>query len=179
MVKGKDFTEIFKAYVPGAKLRRVQKGYLTNCPFHSDKSPSFMIYRDGWRCFAGCGHGDAVDFLVKLNNQRPIEAAKEIAGMYGFADVNDFTPKQRKLLAEKQREEELLKAFRKWERETFVRLVGFRDTIQKTLDTYGLDAPEPVLEIVRDYWPQLNHCIETLATGTDEEKLALFKWRLL
>jgi len=39
------------------------------CPFHDDHNPSFSVYDDGdrffWKCFAGCGGGDEVDFLMK------------------------------------------------------------------------------------------------------------------
>lgn len=43
------------------------------CPFHEDKSPSFSIYTDRngverWRCHAGCGGGDVIDLVAKLQN---------------------------------------------------------------------------------------------------------------
>jgi len=47
-------------------------GKSCRCPFHKDGSPSFSIYtspkdgRDLWKCHAGCGHGDALDFLQRL-----------------------------------------------------------------------------------------------------------------
>jgi len=47
-------------------------GKSCRCPFHKDSSPSFSIYtspkdgRDLWKCHAGCGHGDALDFLQRL-----------------------------------------------------------------------------------------------------------------
>ena len=38
------------------------------CPFHDDHAPSLSMFRcsnGGWflKCFAGCGHGDEVDYL--------------------------------------------------------------------------------------------------------------------
>lgn len=177
LVKEKDFIEIFQTYEPRKRLRSIQKGYLTNCPFHADRKPSFAIYRDGFKCFSCGEYGDAVDFVVKLTGQRPITAAREIAGIYGL-DPSKVTVKQRARLTEARRKQRLETAFRKWERVTFARLVGFRDTIQKMMDLYGLDAPEPILKIYRDYWPQLNYYIETLACGRDEDKLVLFRWRV-
>ncbi len=46
------------------------------CPFHDDSAASFSLYvgddgEERWKCFAGCGQGDAIDFLAKhrgLNN---------------------------------------------------------------------------------------------------------------
>lgn len=44
------------------------------CPFHEDKNKeSFSVYQNGkgawsWKCFAGCGGGDGVDYLEKRFN---------------------------------------------------------------------------------------------------------------
>jgi hypothetical protein len=40
------------------------------CPFHDDKEPSFSVFQgEGdrwfWKCHAGCGEGDEIDFLEK------------------------------------------------------------------------------------------------------------------
>lgn len=50
------------------KLREVGNKYMTCCPFHEEKNPSFAIYKEtnSWTCFAGCGSGDSVAFLMKL-----------------------------------------------------------------------------------------------------------------
>ena len=42
------------------------------CPFHDDTKNSFSVFQasDGdwkWKCFAGCGCGDAIDFICKLD----------------------------------------------------------------------------------------------------------------
>ena len=43
------------------------------CPFHDDEHPSFSVRKNErglwfWNCFAGCGHGDEIDYLmVKLD----------------------------------------------------------------------------------------------------------------
>jgi hypothetical protein len=42
------------------------------CPFHDDRKNSFSVFQgsDGdwrWNCFAGCGQGDAIDFICKLD----------------------------------------------------------------------------------------------------------------
>lgn len=42
-------------------------GKHVHCPFHSDTTPSMMIYPDGrWHCFSCGKHGDLFDFLGKL-----------------------------------------------------------------------------------------------------------------
>ena len=39
------------------------------CPFHEDNSPSFSVFTMGehqyWKCHAGCGAGDQINYLEK------------------------------------------------------------------------------------------------------------------
>ena len=38
------------------------------CPFHENtRTPAFSVFDDGkaWKCFAGCGEGSVIDFLIK------------------------------------------------------------------------------------------------------------------
>ena len=45
-----------------------KKGF-ARCPFHSEKTASFRVYKDGtYHCF-GCGaHGDVITFVMKMQN---------------------------------------------------------------------------------------------------------------
>jgi hypothetical protein len=60
-----------------------------HCPFHKDSSASFSVFtcNDGlerWNCFAGCGQGDAIDFLAKARNlsiSEALVAFKTLAGV--------------------------------------------------------------------------------------------------
>lgn len=52
------------------------------CPFHEDSSASFSLYSgdDGeerWKCFAGCGQGDVVDFRAKHRGLSNADACRE------------------------------------------------------------------------------------------------------
>lgn len=50
------------------------------CPLHEDLSPSFSVFcgAQGWRwkCHAGCGEGDEIDFLEKHNGTTRAEAIR-------------------------------------------------------------------------------------------------------
>lgn len=67
------------------------------CPLHDDKSPSFSIYRKrnggwGWKCHAGCGSGDEIDFLAKLRRLDPKKDFRKIADEYSQLAAQGGTP---------------------------------------------------------------------------------------
>jgi hypothetical protein len=41
------------------------------CPFHADKNPSLTIGERSWKCWAGCGEGDVLDFFQKFHALNP------------------------------------------------------------------------------------------------------------
>jgi hypothetical protein len=52
------------------------------CPFHEDSSASFSLYvgddgEERWKCFAGCGQGDAIDFFAKHCGLSNADACRE------------------------------------------------------------------------------------------------------
>ncbi len=70
----------------GVRFRQVGSKYVARCPFHKERMPSFTIFPDGgFKCF-GCGISgqDGIALYAKLNNLRPLEAAKELAGRFGI-----------------------------------------------------------------------------------------------
>ncbi|MBI4327157.1 MAG: hypothetical protein HY674_18125 [Chloroflexi bacterium] len=58
------------------------------CLFHEDSSASFSLYvgddgEERWKCFAGCGQGDAIDFLAKLRGLSNADACREYMRLAG------------------------------------------------------------------------------------------------
>jgi len=52
------------------------------CPFHEDSSASFSLYvgddrEERWKCFAGCGQGDVIDFFAKHRGLNNADACRE------------------------------------------------------------------------------------------------------
>lgn len=62
------------------------------CPFHADKSPSFVVYTDNrYHCF-GCGaHGDVIDYVSALKKVTLPEAIASLTG----GDIPRLTPADR------------------------------------------------------------------------------------
>lgn len=66
-------------------LKKAGSSYKALCPFHEEKTPSFMINRGDthYHCF-GCGaHGDAIAFLMNYQKLGFVEAIEALAERFG------------------------------------------------------------------------------------------------
>ena len=78
-----DIVEVIQPYVPLKKAGRNYKGL---CPFHSEKTPSFVVFPETgtWHCFGACGTGgDVFTFLMKRENIDFAEALRILAQRAG------------------------------------------------------------------------------------------------
>ena len=48
------------------------------CPFHNDRHPSLYVADDHYYCFACGAHGDVIDFVGKLFQLSPYDAARKL-----------------------------------------------------------------------------------------------------
>lgn len=67
-------------------LKKKGNNYSASCPFHEEKTPSFIVSRKKqyYHCF-GCGvHGNAINFLMNFDNLNFIETVKKLSEMYGL-----------------------------------------------------------------------------------------------
>lgn len=77
-----DLPTLISEYIP---LKKSGSNFKTNCPFHQEKSPSFVVSpeRQIWHCF-GCGKGgDAFSFLMEYENMDFPEALRVLAKKAG------------------------------------------------------------------------------------------------
>ena len=62
----------------------VNRGSMTRCPFHADRTPSMKLNEDYFYCF-GCGTtDDVIDFVARLFGLSSYEAAKKLAYDFGI-----------------------------------------------------------------------------------------------
>ena len=63
------------------------KNLLGKCPFHEDGEPSFVVTpnKNLWNCLAGCGGGDTIQLLMRLENISFRRAADKLAARLGLA----------------------------------------------------------------------------------------------
>jgi len=105
-----DIVEIVGAYVP---LRKQGQNYTGLCPFHNEKTPSFVVSpaKQIYHCF-GCGKGGNVySFIMEREGLAFAQAVEKLATRYGVAlPEEEVSP-------ERQRQEARIKRLRqinKW-----------------------------------------------------------------
>ena len=72
-------------------LKRAGSNYNCNCPFHSEKTPSFTVFpsTQSFYCF-GCGAGgDAITFIMRMENLDYVSAIKLLASRSGIVIPED------------------------------------------------------------------------------------------
>jgi len=89
-----DIVEFISTYVPS--LKKAGRTYKGLCPFHSEKTPSFVVYADQqtWHCFGACSTGgDIFSFVMKQEGYDFVEALKFLAAKAGVA-LEERSPEQ-------------------------------------------------------------------------------------
>lgn len=84
--KLKDNINILDVVGSFIELSRKGSSYKACCPFHGEKTPSFIVRenRNSYKCY-GCGEGgDAIDFVMKHEKLAFIEAVKVVADIVNF-----------------------------------------------------------------------------------------------
>ena len=101
-----DILEVINDFV---SLKKRGSNYIACCPFHNEKSPSFNVNptRQIYKCF-GCGKaGDAVRFVMDIENVGYGEALRYLAKKYGIEiEEQEQTPED--LLRQNERESLLI-----------------------------------------------------------------------
>ena len=78
-----DIVQLISEFVP---LKKAGRNFKANCPFHNEKSPSFVVSPDRqiWHCF-GCGKGgDVYTFLMEYERLEFPEALRTLAKRVGI-----------------------------------------------------------------------------------------------
>ncbi len=88
-----DIVSVIGDYIPD--LKKVGRNFKCCCPFHTEKTPSFVVSPEKgiFRCF-GCGvAGDVFKFIMLIENISWIESVKKLAEKNGIAIQETFNEK--------------------------------------------------------------------------------------
>ena len=118
-------------------LKRAGSAYKGLCPFHAEKTPSFLVSpdRETWHCF-GCGEGgDIFTFLMRRDGLDFREALARLAEKAGV-ELSERTAKEDRY---KRRLREALEAAVAWYREVLLQS-RHAEAARSYLDERGLSA---------------------------------------
>ena len=101
----RDRSSILEVVSDYVALKKTGKNYKGLCPFHSEKTPSFMVNEEKqiFHCF-GCGEGgDAFTFLMKVGHFSFPQAVEELAKRYGVKlPTRELSVTQKKEMAKRE-----------------------------------------------------------------------------
>lgn len=149
--------DIMASYV---SLQRSGRYLKCNCPFHSEKTPSCVVYPDteSFFCF-GCGAGgDVITFIMKISNLTYIEAVRLLAEKAGIPmpeDVkrgDDFTKRKQRIFEMNKKAArfffENLRGEKGKKARSYLKERGLEAA---TITKYGLGYAMPTWTTLRDY----------------------------
>lgn len=147
-------------------LKKAGRYYKACCPFHAEKTPSFIVNPETqtWRCFGACAEGgDVFSFAMKLHGWSFSEALHELGRQVGV-EVRPRTPRQQATDAHLERLRSLLQTAaeffhaRLWDNpgplDYARRKRGFSDA---TLAAYGIGYAPDSWTALHDYLSALGY----------------------
>jgi DNA primase len=81
-----DIVDVVFRHVPD--LHRAGRNYTARCPFHQERTPSFVVFpeRQSWHCFGACATGgDVFSFVMRADGVDFSGAMKELAQLAGVS----------------------------------------------------------------------------------------------
>ena len=148
------------------ELKRAGANYKGLCPFHNEKTPSFIVspQKQIFTCFGGCGaSGDVVTFVKRYYNLDFNEAVEKLADEYGIEIQKNSHKDDREKYYEVNREAARLFYINLTEKKnpgyTYFQRRGIQDS---TIKKFGLGYAEDSWNNLYDYFKK---------KGTDEKIL--------
>lgn len=165
-----DIVELISSYLP---LQKAGRNYKALCPFHSEKTPSFVVFPDSqrWHCFGACGEGgDIFTFVMKREGWDFRTALEELARRAGV-ELHPRTPAQARVQEETERLHALLAAAAQYYHRLLLHApeagearayVARRGLSAETVERFMLGYSLPGWDNVRNYLTERGYSVEEL-----------------
>ena len=153
------------------------------CPFHGERTASLKLYTDNWHCYGCHAGGDVIEFFRKYKGySRPIDAAKELATLAGL-QLTQYKPigaHSKPAVPPTPTTGQLIQAFKEWQKEAFYWLRKYKRWMEIIIielsPKQGAEQLHPLFAECLRNKEFVDYALDTLAGGTDSEKLYLYKY---
>ncbi|MGD2144650.1 MAG: DNA primase [Anaerolineae bacterium] len=165
-----DIADVVSRYV---ELKKSGRNHKALCPFHSEKTPSFVVFPDSqrWYCFGACNEGgDVFNFVMRMEGWDFRTALEELAKQAGV-ELRPRTPAQAKAAEEADQLRDLLAEAARYyhlilvsspEAEVARTYVASRGLTDETVATFSLGYSLSGWERARDYLTERGYSVEAL-----------------
>ncbi|PJE58289.1 MAG: DNA primase [Candidatus Portnoybacteria bacterium CG10_big_fil_rev_8_21_14_0_10_36_7] len=157
-----DIIEVIGGYI---KLAKAGRNYRANCPFHSEKTPSFMVSPDRqiFHCF-GCGEGgDIFKFVMKMEGLEFVDALKLLAQRAGVklqkTDPKLRSERQKLLEISADASSFFQKKLKSSMGEKIEEYLKKRGVKKKTIEDWQLGFAPDSFEALTDYLAEKNYLL--------------------
>lgn len=152
---------------------RVGRNGMCRCPFHDDKTPSMKVDRR-FHCFGRGADGDVIDFVSRLEQASPKEAALMLARDFSIP-CEDKGPPGRSRPRPRQESQE--QQFKRMERYCFRVLCDYRNRLGRWKRDYAPKGPEddwhPLFVEALQKQDYVEYLLDTLLSPDMGERAAL------
>lgn len=169
-----DLIDVVQSYTPLKKAGRSYKGL---CPFHNEKTPSFVVFPDTqtWRCFGACGDGgDLFSFVMKAEGWDFSETLKVLAERAGV-EIQPRTPQAQQKDEHREKLTRLLNSAAEFYTDLLLKdkaAQSVRDYVKKrgvtddTVREFGLGYAPDAWQATLDHFAQIGYTTDDmLAAG--------------
>ena len=136
------------------------------CPFHNDRHPSLYVADDHYYCFACGEHGDVIDFVGRLFQLSPYDAARKL--MADFHLSPDKPPSAAALHAKRIRTE--AQQLRENERLCFSVLSNYARVLRRWKVQYAAKAPDKRFVEACHKLDEAEYYLDILCAGDSHER---------
>ena len=178
-----DIVDVISKYVI---LKKRGANYLGLCPFHNEKTPSFIVspQKGIFKCF-GCGKGgDAISFLMEIKGQSYSETIKDLADQFNV-ELPRGNSNYEKAKDKKAKIYEILEKAKNYYTETLLNKPEAKaaydylmkrgiteDTIKKYGLGYSYNSYDALIKYLKEY--EVGILIESGLVVNNEEKMSYY-----